>query len=195
MSTENKSQGCGWSNGNLDLREEFEKGSFEELIEYCQKNELNLMHIWQNKDITEINKILRYGTALLRYFEATIDKDPKMLSVFKLGQLSGHLDCLNQILYENQQNDAVRVRFEEIKLSRPNFKTEFEDVMKIFLQEGRSIKEEEFLNMLNLNLVDLRDVLNLLTKNQFLHFYEFLGYSLSDLGIRLVKELSKLNII
>ena len=46
------------------------------------------MHRWKNKDITEISQILRYGTALLKYFEATIDKDPKVLTAFKLGEKS-----------------------------------------------------------------------------------------------------------
>ena len=194
MANKNEKQGCKWSDSKLNLTEEFTNGSFEKLVEYSNENELNLMRIFQSNDTDQVNKILRYGTAILKYFEETIAKDSKILAAFKLGELSGYLGCLNHIVYENQQNHLVMLRFERVKLSRPKFKTEFEDVIKSFSKvEGKSLKEKELLNMLPLNLLDLCDVLNVLSESGFLNFYETLGYSLSDSGDRLLKELSKTN--
>jgi len=194
MATKNEKQGCGWLDSKLNLTDEFANGSFEKLVEYSKENELNLMHIWMNGDADDVNKILRYGTAILKYFEATIAEDSKAVAAYKLGELSGYLGCLNHIVYENQQNYLAMHRFESVKLLRPKFKTEFEDVIKAFSKVGgKSLKEKELLNMVSLNLLDLSDVLILLTQSGFLHFYESLGYSLSDTGCRLMKELSKTN--
>ena len=194
MATKNEKQGCGWLDSKLNLTDEFANGSFEKLVEYSKENELNLMRIWMNGDADDVNKILQYGTAILKYFEATIAEDSKAVAAYKLGEVSGYLGCLNHIVYENQQNYLAMHRFESVKLLRPKFKTEFEDVIKAFSKVGgKSLKEKELLNMVSLNLLDLTDVLILLTRSGFLHFYESLGYSLSDTGCRLMKELSKTN--
>jgi len=163
-------------------------------VEYSNENELNLMRIWINDDAEDVNRILKYGTAILKYFEATIAEDSKAVAAYKLGELSGYMGCLNHIVYENQQNYLAVHRFESVKLLRPKFKTELEDVIKAFSKVGgKSLKEKELLDKVPLNLLDLCDVLNLLTKSGFLNFYESLGYSLSDMGIRLTKELAKAN--
>jgi len=194
MATKNEKQGCGWLDSKVNLTEEFANGSFEKLVEYSNENELNLMRIWINDDAEDVNRILKYGTAILKYFEATIAEDSKAVAAYKLGELSGYMGCLNHIVYENQQNYLAVHRFESVKLLRPKFKTELEDVIKAFSKVGgKSLKEKELLDKVPLNLLDLCDVLNLLTKSGFLNFYESLGYSLSDMGIRLTKELAKAN--
>ena len=180
-----------WLNSDFNLEKEFNEESFEKLIEYSKNNELNLMSIWLNGTQRDTRRTLQLGTALLNYFEHTISEDSKSLAVFKLGSLFGHLECLNRISYETDQNNLAKAKFEVIRLMHPEYSDYFENILTILLKENKAVSENELFNKIQFGEQEAKIILIVLLKNGFINFYEFRGYSLSDMGIRLAMQLTE----
>lgn len=189
MAIKNDNHKCIWSNLDLDLEKEFDEGSFEKLIEYSDENELNLMLTWLNRDKSEIRKILLLGTTLLSCFEHTISKDSKNMAAFKLGELSGHLKCLDRILYESNLNDFAKARFEKVKSMNLKYSNLIDNVIKAFSNKGAMITKNELLKKFPYDLQDLEDTLKILLESGFIEYNESsTEYSLTGIGIRLTKQ-------
>lgn len=187
-----KKQENGWLDSKFDLPDAFGKERFDELIEYVNTNEHNLMRIWLNQDSKEIEKTLMLGTALLSYFEKTIEEDPKVLTVFKLGELQGYLNCLNLIKYERQQDRIARGRLATAIVFNNEYSEHFKKViLTLYNSNTSTMTEKKLYKVISLKLEDVNKVLNILCNNGLLNYYEMAGYTLNDMGIRLAKQLTK----
>lgn len=181
-----------WLNLEFDLETEFDRGSFEELMKYANSNELHLMRIWLSGNPSNIRKTLRLGTLLLNFFEDTISEDLKSLSAFKLGELSGHLECLNRILYETDQKDLAKGKLETIKSMYPEYSHYFDNIIVVlFSNENVSILEQELLKKIPLSIQELKKVLDVMVQNALINYYENIGYSLSDTGYQLAQSIAE----
>lgn len=193
MCTKKEEHNCIWLNPDLDLEEAFNNKSFEHLIKYSDDNKSNLMQIWLLRNQIDTRNVLQLGAVLLRYFEGSITDDLKSLTAFKLGELSGHLACLERILYETDQNDMAKAELEAVKLMYPQFSNYFENILVAILNKNSNASEQDLLDAVALNSQELKQVLNIMLQNVFVHYYEGFGYSLSEKGYLLARLLTKIS--
>lgn len=187
-----KKQENGWLDSKFDLPDAFGKERFDELIEYVNTNEHNLMRIWLSQDSKEIEKTLMLGTALLSYFEKTIEENQEVQAAFKLGELNGYLNCLNLIKYERQQDRIARGRLATAIVFNNEYSEHFKKViLTIYNSRTTPMTDKELTKKISLNFEDAKKVLNILCNNGLLNYYEMAGYTLNDMGIRLAKQLTK----
>ena len=57
---------------------------------------------------SDLDITLKYGSAVMSRFEAFIKKNPMFYALFKLGELNGHLACINRLNYEKNMNSSER---------------------------------------------------------------------------------------
>lgn len=189
MEYEKKS--CKWKNTGLKVEEMFEEGEYGKLVEYVKENELSLMSDAVNNGISNAQLTLKYGSSVMSYFESFIKKDPKSYTLFKLGELCGHIRCLNTIEYERQQNNLALSWFSNLKTQNPEYSTYFDEVINFFHNTGKIIPIVELYKTFSNDLIPIKNILNLLFENRFIHFFEDEGYSLSDMGVRVARQLEK----
>lgn len=180
-----------WLNSDFDLETEFDKESFEKLIEYANSNELHLIRIWLSENQSDIRKTLRLGTLLLAFFERKISEDSKSLTAFKLGELSGYLACLNRILYESDQDNLAKRKLETLKSMYPEYSNYFDNIIVALSNGNESMREQDLIKNIPLSLQELKKVLSIMVQNVLLNYYENMGYSLSDTGYRLAQSIAK----
>jgi len=91
-----------WQNTELNLTEAFDNGDIENLLKFAENNQLMLMSEFIGE--SDLTVTLKYGSAVMNRFEAFIKKNPMFYALFKLGELNGHLACINRINYEKNQD-------------------------------------------------------------------------------------------
>lgn len=193
MEIKNNNHNDLWLNMDIDLGKAFCEESFEKLIKYSNENELNLMHIWLNRDKNQIRKALELGNLLLSYFEHnSMAENSKDMAAFKLGELYGYIKCLGRISYEHNTDNFVKVMFEKTKSMNPKYSNHLENVITAFSNERGTITKKELLENLPFDLQELEDTLTILLESGFIFYYgSMIRYSLTDIGIRLINQLSE----
>lgn len=183
----------GWIGPATELREEFAKGSFEKIIECCNKNELNLMCIWFGENEKKLEALSNYGTGVLDFFKCSIEDDPKILAAFKLGELAGHFDCLNDIWGQAVQDNIENIKLELAKSCLPNHSTAIEEVLIAILKEAVIVKEK-LRKEVAIELEELEDIVSVLIEQQLVNISisgNTRRYSLTDWGFRIARRLRK----
>lgn len=96
-----------WINKELDLKSALEKEEFDSLINYSGKNKNHILLQWINHDFSNLEKTLRVGSSIMRFFERNIQKSPILHAVFRLGTLCGTVEDFDELLSEKVRNDHV----------------------------------------------------------------------------------------
>jgi len=190
MAENNEKKQAMWLEKDIEPTREFENGEFKRLIQYADKNQNNLMSLLYNDHSDELRLGCKLGTSKLHYFENAISEDEKVLTIFKLGELYGHIRCLGMIEYENQQNTYAIAKYQIIINELPKLTNEIQLLLKFLYRKGSS-KEKDLLDIVQVKLSDLRLILHTLFKNGLIHKSDICGYSLTDMGHRAAKQLNK----
>ena len=106
-----------WQNIQLNPEESFKKGEYEALIEYVKQNEHALLSSLCNDDDSTIGLTLKYGHSKMGFFERFIEENPERMlyTLFKLGELKGHLDAIGKIRYEYQCQSIAMLDYSNFK--------------------------------------------------------------------------------
>lgn len=193
MANSKKNHPINWRNPKLDLEETFKKGDFTTLIYYAEENALDLMSIFLRKGLSETVYELRYGSAVLNYFEENLKAKPDQMALFKLGQLSGYVACLERIRCESDQDKLAKARFEVAKEKFSDYGTEINKIV-IALSEKVGMNENDLLQVVLLKVSKLQEIMQTLVNCSIVHFYSYnQQYSLTDIGLRVAIQLKKEN--
>ena len=179
-----------WQNTALEPVESFEKGEYEELLKYVEENELTLRSLFVNGNIPEFELTSKYGQSKMGYFEGFVKENPKFHALFKLGELYGYLHALGDVKYESDWNAIAMNRFSEFKTAFPGYASLSEKIITVLRNAG-SITVEELTKCLNAEKKLTEETLHHLFIEGFVYCYDtrVARYTLSDLGIRLAKQL------
>lgn len=182
-----------WHEPKLDLVITFKEENFSKLNEYAKENILELMSIWLNEDIEASRKTLKLASSLLNYFEHFLeDTDEKSFAAFKLGEALGHVNCLNRICYEDQEDILIMQRYVFAK----SVLSEFNELMlKSILRlicNKQDVSLSELSKQFYLSSKDFEKILSTFELCGFINSYKSIMdvyYSLTDGGRRLVNQL------
>jgi len=180
-----------WQNTKLEPVESFEKGEYEELLKYVEENELMLRSLFVNGNIPEFEFTSKYGCSKMTFFENfTKEKNPMFHALFKLGELNGYLNALGAVNYENSWNSIAMDKFSEFKAAFPSYASLSEKIITELRNAG-TLTAEELAHRLNAEKSLTEDILQALFIEVFVCRYDLAvpRYTLSDLGIRLAKQL------
>lgn len=191
MAEKNERKADMWVDTKVELIDEFQKEEFKKLLEYAKQNEHNILRLLYNENTEELSQGLKFGSSKLKYFEYAISEDEKLLAVFKLGELYGTVGCLSNIRYEKHHDLLALAKLQIVTNHFPKLKNETEDIL-IFIDNKGSATEKQLISVVKIGLFDLIQILNILLREGFIHYpSEGYGYSLSDWGIRAVKQIKK----
>lgn len=183
-----------WQNTELKPEESFEKGEYEELLKYVKENEQALISAFTSTDSSafdiQLNLMLKYGSAKLGYFEQVIHENPMFYTLFKLGELNGHIDAFNSIEYEKDQKRIAMRRFFNFKASHITHAALAEAIIKQFYLLG-GMNLEKLTELLSSEEESTYTTLNCLTDEGFLDYEGGNSFALTDLGLRVGKQLSE----
>jgi len=158
-------------------------------MQYADENQKNLMRLLYNEHSDELRLGCKFGSSKLHYFENAISEDEKLLAIFKLGELYGHIRCLDTIEYEKQQDNYAAAKIQIATSQLPKLKNEIKELLKFLYINGKA-KEKELISVVQVKLVDLVQILHILFINGLIHVNDIYGYSLSNVGIRAVKQIN-----
>lgn len=180
-----------WQNTKLEPVESFVKGEYEELLKYVEENELMLRSLFVNGNIPDFEFTSKYGCSKMTFFENfTTEKSQMFHALFKLGELNGYLHALGAVNYENNWNTIAMNRFSEFEASFPNYVDLSKEIIPM-LRNTNPLTAEELSKHLNAENNLIEDILLSLYIEGFVCRYDLSipRYTLSDLGIRLAKQL------
>lgn len=181
-----------WQNTKLEPVESFEKGEYEELLKYVEENELTLCSLFVNGNIPEFELTSIYGQSKMGYFEEFTKKNPMFHVLFKLGELYGHLHALGRVKNESDWNAIAMDRFEALKKAHPDDASILEHTIRR-LRNTSSVAAKELSKCFNAKKEYIEKILYYLEIEGFVNCYNdnpsMPRYTLSDLGIRLAKQL------
>jgi len=179
------------SPSEFNLPEKFANESFKELSEFADANALNLITAWFNKEKhKDVEIALKLASSMLHFFEVSISDDPKSLSIFKLGEFYGHVNCLNHISGNEQQHNSARKCLKEIKALYPEYANFFERIILILYQEGNKT-HKQLVRKLSLKLQDLVEILYIMKINLIIDCYPDTRISLTGIGCLLGSQLTE----
>ena len=178
-----------WLETDIEPIQEFENKEFARLMRYADENQKHLMKLLYNEYSDELRLGCKFGNSKLHFFENAILEDEMLLTVFKLGELYGHIECLGTIEYESAQDSHALARFQKVTTQLPKLENEIKKLLKFLYKNGNE-KEKELLNVVQVKLVDLMQILHILFINGLINVSDICGYSLSDMGLRLAKKLN-----
>lgn len=179
-----------WQDTELDLVETFKEGKYEELLKYVKENEQVLVSSIINDGLNGTQLLLKYGSAKLNFFEEFIKDNSEIYALFKLGELQGYLDYLNTVSYEDHMNKLYKAKFAAVKMHKPKYRRCFEQIIRVLYDSSDIMDLDKLKKKLPRN-VKIKFLIDILVVEGFVHFYEGLGYSLSDGGIRIGKMLKE----
>lgn len=187
-----------WHQAELKLKKEFAEGNFEKLLEYVEQNELNLRELLSSRDFETIIKSLNFSTMILRYFGDSLKDDPKTFSAFKLGELFGHVECLNYIENEHHSNSLALQAFYVAK-SHMLFSEESQLVKLLFIISDNVCVTKTFIESQTLSMNKPEIDYSLDVFERFAIISSYYGpqepfYDLTDVGRRIVKHFKDLNV-
>lgn len=179
-----------WENTQLEIGETLKKGEYEEILKYVEENERTLMSEVATHGLSRDARLsLKYGSGKMGYFEKSIEEDDEKYALFKLGELYGHINCLNKLVYEEQWNSFAKAKLTVAKTYDRVNPTLLEDVIKYLHNCGKDMTAKKLADVLSSKESEVQTALNILVAEGFVHNYEDFGYSLSDLGRRIGKLL------
>lgn len=182
-----------WQNTALEPVESFEKGEYEELLKYVEENELMLRSLFVNGDIPDFEFASKYGCSKMTFFENfTKEKNSMFYVLFKLGELNGYLHALGAVNYENSWNTIAMDRFKALKKAHSDDASILKHTIKRLRNTG-SVTAKELSKCFNAKQEYIEKILYYLDIEGFVNCYNdnpsIKSYTLSDLGIRLAKQL------
>lgn len=177
-----------WQNTQLEPVESFEKGEYEELLKYVEENESMLRTLFVNGNIPEFELTSKYGQSKIGYFEGFAKENSMFHTLFKLGELYGYLHALGDVNYENSWNTIAMDRFSEFKTAHSDYAALSETILKELRKNG-SMSLDELNIRLNTKKPLIQDSLHYLVIEDFIIYYANKDYSLSEIGIRVAKQL------
>lgn len=181
-----------WENTQLEIGETLKKGEYEELLKYVEENERILMTEVASHGLGGDARLsLKYGSSKMGYFEKSIEEDAEKYVLFKLGELYGHIDCLNKLLYEEQWNSFAKAKLTVAKTYDRVNPTLLEDVIKYLHNCGKYMTTKKLADVLSSKESEVQTVLNILLIEGFVQRFDDHGYSLDELGVRMGRLLKK----
>jgi predicted transcriptional regulator len=187
-----KNSSLEWKNPKLNLQEAFSKGDFASLIAYVEENEMQLQSILLEGDLSKADLTLKFASCLLGYFESNLEGDFEKKALFKLGELTGYLRLIEFLRYEENQNQWAMAKLEQAKKRLPNLEKHLEKVIMI-LAENVTTQEKELIYKAHVSSQELEEMIEVLIQIGLVQDYtmSLAGYRLTDMGIRLVSQISK----
>jgi len=184
-----------WQNTALEPEKSFEKGEYEALLNYVEQNERALLSSLCNDDDPTISLTLKYGHSKMGFFEKFIEEKPERIlyTLFKLGELKGHLDAIGKIRYENLCQSIAMNDFSNFKANHPDCAALSEAIIKKLVEQS-PLTVDELSKALNVKKVLIKDTLLNLLWAGLLDRREYarnVHYVLTETGIRVAKELKK----
>jgi len=190
MEKKRKNNQAIWLETDIEPIREFENKEFQRLLQYADENQKHLIIMLCNEHTDELKRGMMFGSSKLHYFENAISEDEKLLTVFKLGELYGHLKCMGTIEYESMCDNHALARLQIVTNRLPKLKNETQEILKFLYNKGNA-KEQELLNAIKVKLVDLMQIMHILLISGIINTSDIIGYSLSDIGLRVAKQLNK----
>lgn len=177
-----------WQNNDLKLPEAFDNGEIENLLKFAENNQLILMS--EFIDESDLTITLKYGSAVMNQFEAFIKKNPMFYALFKLGELNGHLACINRINYEKQSDNLVKTAYENLKAYHPGAFPLMGNILKKLYSTGTTTSADELAEYFSESTISILYCLHYLHLNGFVYHCGLAdNYSLTDTGHRVAKQL------
>lgn len=178
-----------WLNKEIDLFKSLEEKEYDLLVEYAYKNQQHILSRWLDNDMSSFQKIVRFGSSILRYFEQHLKAHSKILAIFRLGALQGTLESFERISYEERQDEWADKMFKNAVISIKHL-----DDIILTLEVYGVMTHSELCRNLNLKESTLSEIMKKvdytkLIKTSRLGKYKL--YMLSDDGRRLGKQLRK----
>lgn len=175
-----------WENTQLEIGETLKKGEYEELVEYVEGNERMLMSEVATHGLSRDTRLsLKYGSGKMGYFEKSIEEDDEKYALFKLGELYGHISCLNKLVYEEQWNSFAKAKLTVAKTYDGVNPTLLEDVIKYLHNCGKYLTAKKLADVLSSKESEVQTALNILVAEGFVQRFDDHGYSLDELGVRM----------
>ena len=179
-----------WLDDERPLRESFEAEQYPELLDYSDSNRFNLFAIHADGDIDFLRKSLRLGSAILQRFSRYLQKKSEQLfAVYRLGVLSGIVECMNHILYEEAQQLASITRHGREVL----YIKHVPQILSALEDEG-TLTHSELCNRLNLKPSTLTEIMKRIAPERLFNYVssgKYKLYSLTDDGRRYARQLRK----
>lgn len=174
------------------LRQELEmmltKGLNQELVDYADRTQSQLLSDWVGGDSQAVRKELRYTSALVgyagRYLQET---DEARYAAVRLGALAGMVECFERILYEQDQDVWAEMRFAE----KPG--THLSEVVQALETHG-PMSHAELAKYLGTKTPTLTERMKKIVPTGAVRtstMGKYKIYSLSEAGLRYGKELRK----
>lgn len=174
------------------LRKELEamltEGLNQELVDYAERTQSQLLSDWVGGDSQAIRKELRYTSALagygVRYLQET---DEARYAAVRLGALAGTVECFERILYEQDQNVWAEMRFAEESVKH------LPEVVQALETHG-PMSHAELAKHLGMKTSTLTEGMKKILPTGAVRastMGKYKMYSLSDAGLRYGKELRK----
>lgn len=178
-----------WWNKEIDLLKSLEEEDYDCLIEYAYNNQQHLISEWDEEDISFLQKKIRFGMSILRYFEHHLQKDPKIKTIFRLGALMGTVESFEQLLLEKTQDDWTNKTYKEEVLSIKHL----DDIILALEVHGVMSHSEicKYLDLKESTLSEIMKKVNLTNLISFSKSGKYKLYRLTDSGRRLGKQLRK----
>ncbi len=114
-----------WLEKDMDLLEMLKDGEYDVLLQYARDNQQYLMTKWDAEDEQSFQKTLRFGMAVLRYFEHHLQENLNETVLFRLGALKGALEIFECLEFEKKQDQWISDTFKEKILSIKHVKDIF----------------------------------------------------------------------
>lgn len=178
-----------WVKKDLDLIQTFIDGEFDALIAYSDENQKNLIHQWENNKSSFVNKMLRFGSTILHYFENGLQAERQLYAVFRTGALLGTIEGFEHLIHEKEQGEWIYKEFKEELSSIKHL----EDVILILELYG-VLNHSEMCKQLDLKDSTLTEIMKKIEPTKLVQSTragKYKLYTLTDAGRRLGIQLRK----
>lgn len=176
-----------WINKETDLIKKLEQKEYDFLVQYARDNQQNILMEWSTADATSVQKRIRLGRSILRYFESQLQSRVDMTAIFKLGELSGTVDSLGYLLSERKRDEWTEKIFKKEVLSIKHL-----DEIVLLLEVYGVMNHSEICQNLNLKESTLSEIMKKVDLTKLIsasRVGKYKLYRLTDEGRRLGKQL------
>lgn len=167
-----------WISPECDFEEMRNNGKYTEMIDVAKNNADLIISLCRQHENESLQKSIRYGIAMLSYFERSLPQDAEIQAIFWVGKLTGYLEAIEKLQFTSDQEHMA---YERAKLTGTRH---LNDII-LALETHGPMSQTELCGLLEMNASTLSEALKRIRKTQLIQaspYGKYKIYSLTESG-------------